>query len=131
MSAVLMMLYVTVVVLAAIVARLNRDRPITLALTAVPALSAIYAAATRTYRLLTGERDAVAVYDAVGTLLFWLALAAILAYAILLSVRIARGRSFVGPDGRRWAVRRARLPGAGVVKIARRHDPQRPAHLIE
>ena len=122
-------LFLAVLILSLVLARLNGERPITLALTAIPALAAIYAAATLLYRLVSGETDAATVYDQPGGVIYWLALIAILGYAIRMTRRIGKGRNFTGPDGRRWRVRTARVQGVGAVPVAR-PAARKPTRLL-
>lgn len=111
-------LYATGIVLLVVLARRSLDKPITLCLVLTNAGWLVYSLTSRVYRIVNETNDVSTIYNNAALCVFTLAVIGVFLLALRLDARIRAGRSFTGPDGRRWGVRDAQLPTGATVKVA-------------
>lgn len=118
-------LYLTGIVLLVVLMRRSLDKPITLCLSLTNAGWLVYSLVSRMYRILADTNDVSIIYSNVAVSLYTLATLAMFLLALRFDSRIRAGRSFTGPDGRRWGVREAKLPTGDAVKVTL------PVHILD
>lgn len=119
------LLYTAGIVLLVVLARRSLDKPITLCLVLTNAGWLVYSLTSRVYRIVADTNDVSSIYNNVALCVFTLAVIGVFLLALRLDSRIRAGRSFTGPDGRRWGVRDAQLPTGDSVKVAQ------PIHILD